>query len=324
MKSQQKLKKGQGMKKLKLQNEVFKLFIINYKEWLDILGYAESTVYQLPNHLQEFFYYVEQQHIKTLDQITPTTIKNYYKLLKERANQRTSGALSKSYLNKHQQALKKFSDYLKQHNANSRLSVHLKSETNPTEEKLNILTQQEIKQLFKATTFSHTQNRFRLRDKAILVILYSCGLRRNEAIHLDIKDILFDKERIHVRKGKNYKERYIPINRRNAEILEDYIYNSRSEFNNKTNTEALFISKQGKRLSGKSFANRLEAIIKATNNKTIESKHITLHLLRHSIATHLLQQNVPLESIKTFLGHSSLESTQIYTHLLKTIEDDNI
>lgn len=71
-----------------------------------------------------------------------------------------------------------------------------------------------------------------------------------------------------------------------------------------------------------SFANRLKAMVQATNNKNIADKHITLHILRHSIATHLLQQEVPLESIKTFLGHSSLESTQIYTHLLKTIEDE--
>ena len=79
--------------------------------------------------MQEFFYYAEQQHISTLSQITPITIKNYYKELKERANQRTNGALSKSYLNKHQQALKKFSEYLKQHNAQSRLSVHLNTNT---------------------------------------------------------------------------------------------------------------------------------------------------------------------------------------------------
>jgi len=71
-----------------------------------------------------------------------------------------------------------------------------------------------------------------------------------------------------------------------------------------------------------SFATRLNAIVKASGNKDIEEKKITLHILRHSIATHLLQHEVPLESIKTFLGHSSLESTQIYTHLLKTIENE--
>lgn len=309
------------MKKLKLQNEVFKMFIVNYREWLDILGYAESTVYQLPNHLQEFFYYAEQKQIKTLTEITPKTIKEYYRELKERANERTSGSLSKSYLNKHQQALKKFKEYLQNHNYND-FNIHLKSETNPTEEKLNILTQEEAKQLFIATEFSHSEPRFRLRDKAILTILYSCGLRRNEAVHLDISDILFDKERVFVRKGKNYKERFVPINRRNAEILEDYIFEARPEFYQSNLSEALFVNHHGTRMLGMTFANRLKVIVASTNNKTIADKHITLHILRHSIATHLLQREVPLESIKTFLGHSSLESTQIYTHLLETLENE--
>lgn len=311
------------MKKLKLQNEVFRLFVANFKEWLDILGYAESTVYYLPNHLQEFFYYAEQQDIKTLTEISPKTIKSYYNELTERANERTSGALSKSYLNKHQQALKKFKEYL-QNNDYKDFNVHLKSETNPTEEKLNILTQSEIKELFKATDYSHKHHRFKLRDKAILVVLYSCGLRRNEAVSLDISDILFDKERIYVRKGKNYKERFVPINRKNAEILEDYIFDARPEFYQSNLSEALLVNHHGTRMQGTSFANRLKAIVKATNNKEIIEKNITLHILRHSIATHLLQQEVKLESIKTFLGHSSLESTQIYTHLLKTIENETI
>lgn len=188
------------MKKLKLNNEHFRLFVANFKEWLDILGYAESTVYYLPNHLQEFFYYLEQNHINNINYIETKTVKKYYNYLQERANETRSGGLSKSYLNKHQQALKKFSEYLKEHNAKSRLSVHLKSEKNPTEEKLNILTQSEIKELFKATEFSHTEDKFKLRDKALLVILYSCGLRRTEAVSLDIKDIYFDKQRLHVRK----------------------------------------------------------------------------------------------------------------------------
>ncbi len=304
------------MKKLKLQNEVFKMFVANYKEWLDILGYAESTVYQLPNHLQEFFYYLEQNSIVNINQITTKTVKDYYEELQQRANERQSGALSKGYLNKHQQALKKFKEYLQNHNHKG-INIHLKSEKRSTEEKLNILTQSEIKQLFKATEISHTEERFRLRDKAILTILYSCGLRRNEAVHLDISDILFDKERIFVRKGKNYRERFVPINRKNAEILEDYIYEGRPQFYQSHLSEALFISQQGKRLNGMSFANRLKVIVASANNKTIAEKGITLHILRHSIATHLLQHDVPLESIKTFLGHSSLESTQIYVHLAK-------
>jgi len=180
------------VKKLKLENRSYKVLVANYKEWLDILGYAESTVYYLPNHLQEFFYYAEQKHINSLDGITSQTIKNYYKELQQRANETRSGALSKSYLNKHQQALKKFKEYLQNHNHKG-INIHLKTEKQPTEEKLNILTQSEIKELFKATQYSHNESKFRLRDKAILTVLYSCGLRRNEAVHLDISDVIFDK-----------------------------------------------------------------------------------------------------------------------------------
>jgi len=311
------------MKKLKLNNHSYRLFITNFKEWLDILGYAETTVYYLPNHLKEFLYYLENKNINNLNYITAETVKNYYQQLQQRSNTKTSGALSKSYLNKHQQALKKFKEYLQNHNHKG-IQIHLKSETNPTEEKLNILTIAEVKELFNATEFSHTESRFKLRDKAILTILYSCGLRRNEAVHLDTSDILFDKERVYVRKGKNYHERFVPINRKNAEILEDYIYEARPGFYQSNLSEALFINKNGTRLQGMSYANRLKVIVNATNNKNIENKQITLHTLRHSIATHLLQNDVDLESIKTFLGHTSLESTQIYTHLLKSIENDNI
>ena len=303
------------MKKLKLKNDVFKLLVANYKEWLDILGYAESTVYQLPIHLQEFFYYAEQNRITRLNQITPKTIKDYYNALKERANERRNGALSKSYLNKHQQALKKFKEYLQNHDYKD-FNVHLKNENNPTEEKLNILTQEEVKQLFKATEYSHNENKFRLRDKAILTILYSCGLRRNEAVHLDLSDILFDKERVFVRKGKNYKERFVPLNNHSLRILEEYIYDWRTEFYKYKETEALFINYRGGRLLGMSFANRLKAIIKATESSSLQERNITLHSLRHSIATHLLEKGADIEHISTFLGHASLESTQIYTHLL--------
>lgn len=305
------------MKKLKLEHHNFKYLLEAFKDWLDILGYAATTVYNLPNHLQEFFYWLEKQGHSSIHTITVQEVKSYYQYLQQRANQTQHGALSKSYLNKHQQALKKFRDYLIQHNVKTPLRVHLKTEANPTPEKTNILSQPEIKELFTATSYSHTEKRIRLRDKAILTILYSCGLRRNEAVSLDVKDVLFDKERVYVRKGKNYKERFVPLNAYNLRVLEEYIYDARPEFCYNNTCEALFVSQQQKRLQGNSFANRLKAMVEATQNPNIIDKGITLHTLRHSIATHLLQRKVPLESIKSFLGHTSLESTQIYTHLVK-------
>ena len=199
------------MKQLKLTNPSYKEILKDFKAWLDILGFSTTTIYYLPNHLKEFFHFLEQHHIKQINDLTVQHIENYYEYLKTRDNQRKEGALSQAYLNKHQQALFKFNEYLKQHHHKG-ISIHLKREKQNQRDSLQILTQEEIKALFKATDYSNNQERIRKRDKVILVLLYSCGLRRNETINLKIKDILFDKERIFVRKGKNYKERYVPIN----------------------------------------------------------------------------------------------------------------
>jgi len=156
-----------------------------------------------------------------------------------------------------------------------------------------------------------------LRDRAMLTAFYSCALRRNEVYNLDINDIIFEKSILHVRKGKGYKERVVPITKQSLQHLENYLYDARPYFCNDKN-EAFFVTHSGKRLGGQQMLLRLNTLIQLTGNATLQNKDIHLHSLRHSIATHLLQNGMKLERIKDFLGHSSLESTQIYTHFLET------
>ncbi len=307
------------MKKLKLENPSYRALLPEFKQWLDILGYSYPVVKYSPIYLQEFFYWLEQQHITQINQVTRVNVTQYFDYLKERPNQNTSGALSKNYLNGHLSALKRFNTYLKKH-GHKGISIHLRFEKTDKLHASDIVTESEIKQLFKATQYSNPYEHIRLRDKAILVVLYSCGLRRNEAVHLNLDDVIFDKERLFVRQGKNYKERYVPINAYNLRILEDYIYESRPQFYKANENEALFINTQGGRMGGQSFKLRLRAMIKATENEELIEKKITPHKLRHSIATHLLEREVPIEAISQFLGHSSLESTQVYTHILKELK----
>ncbi|QMU63591.1 MAG: tyrosine-type recombinase/integrase [Flavobacteriaceae bacterium] len=308
------------MKKLQLKSTTFITLIDSYKNWLDVLGYAPSTVYNLPNHLREFFHYLECHGHSDITKITTQVVKDYYQYLSHRTNQRRGGSLSKSFLNKHQQALKKFLIYLKEHNSNVKFGVHLKGEKINYHDNKVILTQDEIKALFEACNVSHMNEHFQLRDKMILVLLYSCGLRRNEAVHVNCEDILFEKQRIYVRKGKNYKERFVPINKYNLDMIDEYLYDARPAFIKNYQTDALLLSQMGRRINDISIANRLKAIIEATENEDIQNKNITLHTLRHSIATHLMQNKVPMKSISTFLGHASLESTQLYTHLAKEVD----
>ncbi len=312
------------MKSLKLQTPSYRYIEKSFKEWLDILGYAPTTVYSMPHYIREMLHYLESNGITQLKDINNKEIRKYYNQLKFRPNIRRQGGLSNNYLNKHQQAIKKFSDYLRQAGRLILPYINLKAEEADTPEMI-ILTREEVQQLYKATEGYNEGTKLECintRDRAMLSIFYSCGLRRNEGISLDISDILFDKGLIYVRHGKNYKERYTPINKANQKYLQDYIYDSRPQFLKDNKEEALFISKQGRRIEGESMLLRLKLLKQRTNDPILQEKEIGLHTLRHSIATHLLQAGMKLESIAKFLGHSSLESTQIYTHIIK--EDEQL
>lgn len=314
------------MKTLTLHSEAYRYIIASFKEWLQTLGYSEQTVYQLPNYIQEFLFYAESKGYAGLYQISNDLIKEHYYKLKERTNKRRTGGLSNSYLNKHLQALQKFGDYLRQNGRLQLPKLDIQTEED-NQEITDILTQREIKQIFAATELPYEQKKndkgivyyeaMQLRDKAMLAAFYSCGLRRNEVYHLDMNDIIFEKSILHVRKAKGYKERVVPITRQSLQYLENYLYDARPYFCNDKN-EAFFVNHHGTRLGGTMMLRRLQQLIQLTGNTTLQSKDIHLHTLRHSIATHLLQNGMKLERIKDFLGHSSLESTQIYTHFLET------
>tara|TARA_R100000005_G_C5000027_1_gene206829 strand:- start:1585 stop:2598 length:1014 start_codon:yes stop_codon:yes gene_type:complete len=312
------------MKNLNLENASFRYIEQSFREWLDILGYSEITVYNLPNMIRELLFYMEKQRLNNIKDLTVQTIEEYYQKLKERSNQRKDGALSNGHLNKHIQALRKFTEYLR---TVGRLQIaNPRLENEEAAHKITWLTTDEIQELFKAShkesaaggksiyNFQEQQEAFRSRDRAILAIFYGCGLRRNEGVNVDVSDINFDRSILHVRKGKNYKERLVPISKTSLKHLEDYIYNYRSILL-KGKADALFVSTYGTRMQGQSLNLRLGYLIQKTENPEIIDKEVGLHTLRHSIATHLLQAGMKLESISRFLGHGSLDSTQIYTHL---------
>lgn len=313
------------MKKLELENASFRYIEQSFREWLDILGYSEITVYNLPNMVRELLHYMERKRLNNIKDLTIPTIEEYYGQLKERSNQRKDGALSNGHLNKHIQALRKFTEYLR---TVGRVKIPLlRLENEATETYPEWLTKEEVQELFKASyketmpngrqaayNFFEQQEAFRSRDRAMLAIFYGCGLRRNEGVHVDVPDLNFDRGILHVRKGKGYKERFVPISKASLGHLQEYIYDHRPALL-KDRTEALFVSTYGTRMQGQSLNLRLRYLIQKTESPEIMEKETGLHTLRHSIATHLLQAGMKLESISRFLGHSSLESTQIYTHL---------
>ena len=307
------------MKNLPLKSQAYQYVEKSFKEWLDILGYAPTTVYGLPNYIREMLHWMERQGHSQIQQIDVPLIKQYYEQLKTRGNQRRGGGLSNSYLNKHLQGLYKFAEYLRQSGRLVLPSLGIEWEENDTRE-IIWLTQEEIKELYKAS-YGYNQGthleQLNPRDRAILTIFYGCGLRRNEGYSLDLSDVNFDRQILHVRKGKAYKERFVPFNKTNSNYLQEYVYDARPALVKDNTQNAFLISQRGIRMNPMSMGIRLRLLQQRSDNTELQEKDVRLHVLRHSIATHLLQNGMALEKIGRFLGHSSLESTQVYTHLVE-------
>lgn len=313
------------MKKLPLSNQQYQYLEKGFKEWLDILGYSAGLVYNAPHFIREFLHFLETRNVLTIQAVQHQDIKAYYVHIARRANQRRGGGLSSVHINAHLQAIEKFLEYLHHRGIQSLPAMSIKL-LKLTREQMTVLTQEEVKLLFAATSQDalssnhHHYNRFNEvlqgRDRAMLAVYYSCGLRRNEGVHLHTDDINFDTRILHVRKGKNYKERFVPFSKSTSQHLQLYIYDHRPAMVKDKKEGSLFLSVGGRPTSGGTLLCRLQRLQQLTDDANLQQKTIGLHTLRHSIATHLLAAGMSLEKIAQFLGHSSLESTQIYTHLI--------
>lgn len=161
-------------------------------------------------------------------------------------------------------------------------------------------------------------NAFEYRNKAMLELMYSSGLRVSELVSLKLSDI--DLENKYVRCiGKGMKERIIPIGDYALYYLKKYIEEYRSLLKKKYMTDSIFLNNHGKEMSRGGFF----LIIKKIAKENHINKNITPHMLRHSFATHLLNNGADLRTIQEMLGHSNISTTQIYTNLTNDVLKDN-
>jgi len=151
-----------------------------------------------------------------------------------------------------------------------------------------------------------------IRDKAILELMYSSGLRISEVVNLDINHVDME-EKFLLILGKGSKERVVPFGEKAYILLERYVNEARPILLKKKLTSALFLNYRGERLSRKG----IWKMIKAYARKTGIKKNIKPHTLRHSFATHMIQNGADLRMVQELLGHSDISTTQIYTHLDK-------
>lgn len=171
----------------------------------------------------------------------------------------------------------------------------------------HILTLDDIEKLQKAMSFSSPQG---LRDRAMISIIYGCGLRISEACKLLLQNIFLEEDFIKIY-GKGSKERLVPLGSIAKLHLQDYLVKARPLLLKKNSGNFVFLSQRGSAISRKTFWLNLK---RYAENIGLEI-NVKPHLLRHSFATHLLNNGADLRSIQAMLGHSDISTTQIYTHL---------
>jgi len=270
----------------------------NYKTYLQQLGYSKTSVNALPACLLDFLQYTGVTEVK---EISSSQIQRFYEYLKRRKSKRKKTALSESYIHQNIYALRVFFTYQEQtgelrHNPISSLKFKP-----PKINTRQPLSREEIALLFEAAC-DH-------KEIAVLHLFYSCGLRRTEAENLNAKDIHFNKKLLYIRQGKGAKRRVIPINEKIKKALKAYLIKERATINE----EAFILNTRNTRMSGQGYNKALKEII----TRTELNQEISLHHLRHSIATHLLENGLGIEYVRDFLGHSHLEATQIYAKVNK-------
>lgn len=281
------------------------LLLESFRRWFSTLEYAPATVYVSANYVRDFLIFLESRQ-ENVQEITPAILRQYCRHLQSRTNKRRGGALSANYITSNLNAIRRLGRYMA-------MSGHSGLDIPPAppadkEPIRSIFSRREIASLYRVAG----DDPLGARDRAMLGIYYGCGLRRNEGISLDTGDVQIKQRLVYVKKGKGYRQRYVPMSETVAEDLEEYIRSARPQLQAAERSDpALFLSLRGRRMSGNGMIARLERL----KHLAGISKPAGLHSLRHSIATHLLQSGMSLESVSRFLGHSSLESTQIYTHL---------
>lgn len=281
--------------------EKYQIYLLTVKQKEE-----KTTVSSYIEDIYKYLEYMENNKIKTALDIEYQNITNYLKYL-DNNNYETSSIIRKIV------SIKLFHKYLSEEYKIKDVSSKI---INPRlRRKLpNILTIEEVDNLLDIKL----NTPFDYRNKAMLELIYSSGLRVSELVDLKLNNIDLDNGYVRCL-GKGKKERIIPIGEIAIEYLKKYINEYRNSMKKGYYTENVFLNNHGKNITRQGFFLIIKNIAKEKNI----DKNITPHMLRHSFATHLLNNGVNLRTIQEMLGHSSITTTQIYTNVSNDIIKEN-
>jgi len=279
------------------------------------LGYSAHGCRNKWRRTKEFLHFAETTITTDITAITTQDVLNYYEFLQQRPSKTDGKPLHPKTIWDSMRAIQDFYTML-QHKGAIQINPTntIRIQYTQTESPRTALTQEEIKELYRqCKTY---------QEKAILALAYGCGLRVSELVQCNIEDIRVREGFILVPKGKGNKGRTVPMSKTVMKDVSNYFYKERLQQESK-DPKAFILNSKARRMRKWTYNSILQGLIERTGNehtcaelsRSIKLKQISIHNLRHSIATHLIEQGVPLERVREFLGHSQLESTEVYTHI---------
>lgn len=261
---------------------------------------ANNTITSYKRDLESYLSYLERAGFETIETVERPAILQYLKQIKD------SGRSSRT-LSRHISSIRSFHQFLVREQITTHDStVHL--ELPKLEQKLpDVLSIQEIDLLIDGIDRSTLQG---LRDISIIELLYGTGMRVSELIALNMEDLHLSMGFVRVF-GKGRKERIVPLGRSASTACREYISKVRPQFLGTNHTDALFLNMHGGRLTRQGCWK----LLKTAGLQAGITKELSPHLLRHSFATHLIENGADLRVVQEMLGHADISTTQIYTHV---------
>ncbi|NLK52083.1 MAG: site-specific tyrosine recombinase XerD [Syntrophomonadaceae bacterium] len=266
-------------------------------------GLAPNTLTSYQLDLQQFYRYLQELQVGSWKEVSQGVIQGYIYSLQKKGR-------ATSTISRHLAALKSYYQFLFTEGEVSRNPTSTLELPRLNRKLPQVLSVEEVDLLLNQPRI-HTA--IGMRDKAMLELLYATGLRVSEMIDLNLGDL--DLEAGYLRCwGKGAKERIVPLGKVAVHFIEEYLAQARGKLVQGGFEVAFFVNHHGKRMSRQGFWK----ILKRYARKAQMDKPITPHTLRHSFATHLLENGADLRSVQEMLGHADIATTQIYTHLTRS------
>ncbi|MCH2074354.1 MAG: site-specific tyrosine recombinase XerC [Puniceicoccaceae bacterium] len=291
-----------------IEHTEFYPYLLKYNEAMKLKVYSKSTLHRRESDVRRFVGWCDERGLNHPNQITKPILERYQRYLYYYRQERNNRPLSPTSQNHYLTSVKMFFKYLTRqnyllYNPASELEIIRAAPSLPV-----ILSENEIERLINQPD---TNTESGIRDRAILELFYSTGLRRSELCNLTLHDLSLSRKTVMVRKGKGNKDRLIPVGQRAINWIGVYLDKVRDGLLTDITNETLFLNDYGDAFRDTKIGDKVKRYMK---NAGIDVPG-SCHLLRHAMATHMLENGAEMRYIQAMLGHANLSATQMYTHV---------